>query len=572
MKRRLERLAGGTYDLLIIGGGIYGACAAWDAALRGLSVALVEQGDFGGATSANSQKIIHGGLRYLQRLDVTRMRESIRERRTLLRIAPHLVHPMTCLMPTYGWGKRSRLAMRLAFAVNDLVSADRNAGVHDPAQRIPACRLVSREECLRLAPGLHEAGLTGGAVWHDGQVYNSERLTLAFIRSAADEGAAVANYVKVTGFIRAGDRVMGVTAQDALTDAVFEIRSRIVLNTSGPWVNQVLRPLNGDAGLRPVRLVKALNLVTRPLDLAVSLGLESRSPASRTPGLLFITPWRDRAVIGTAYRAYEGHPARCEVTEQEIAEFLAEVNAAYPAAGLTRADLLGAHVGLLPASSDGGREQVAQHFRIIDHRRHGIGGLLSVIGVKYTTARDVAEKTVDRVFDALGRPRPRQRSRTTPLVGGRIARLEPFLAETLRHRPAWVSEPVMRRLVYCYGAAYASVLKWAEEDPGLGGRIIGSADVLRAEVVHAVHEEMAVRLGDVVFRRTDLGTCGRMDARALEECSAIMAEELGWSELERRREVERVRAQLGREAMAAMPSPAPSRPAADQVVAGAEQT
>lgn len=542
MKRRISHLSDGTYDVLIIGGGIYGAAAAWDASLRGLSVALVEQNDFGGATSANSQKIIHGGLRYLQSLDVKRMRESIRERRILLRIAPHLVHPMTCMMPTYGWGKRSRLAMRLALTLNDLVSLDRNAGLQDPAKRIPACRVISREECLRIAPGLRESGLTGGAVWHDGQIYHSERLTLAFVLSAAEAGAVVANHVRVTGFLREGSRITGVSAQDALTGAAFEIRSRVVLNTSGPWVDRVLKPLNGHARAPAARFVKAVNLITRPLPVSTGLGIASRSRRGLTPGLLFITPWRNRTIIGTIYTPYEGNPDQRRVTEADIQAFVSEVNAAYPAARLTRADVLGVHIGLLPAGPGG---ELARHYRFVDHaRRDGVTGLLSVVGVKFTTARDVAEKAVDRIFTMLERPRPRHASRNTPLAGGRIARLDRFVTETLRTRPSWISEPVMRRLVYCYGDAYPDVLKWAAEDAGLGGRLSGSADVLRAEVVHAVRSEMAMTLADVVFRRTDLATCGSGDARTIEECSAIMAEELGWSEIRRRQELEQVRTLL----------------------------
>jgi glycerol-3-phosphate dehydrogenase len=285
-----------------------------------------------------------------------------------------------------------------------------------------------------------------------------------------------------------------------------------------------------------------MNLITRPLPAAVALGLESRSSKGRAPRLLFITPWRDRAVIGTAYAPYTGDPDRCGVTEEEIQAFLAEVNTAYPAARLARADVLGVHVGLLPASDLNGALGVARRYRIVDHaRRDGVSGLLSVIGVKYTTARDVAEKSVDQVFERLERIPPRHASRRTPLVGGRIAHLATFLAETLRTKPAWVSEATMRRLVYCYGSSYPEVLSWAQEDPGLGGRLAGSDDVLRAEVVHAVHEEMAVRLADVVFRRTDLGCTGTTDLRAVEEAGAIMAEELGWSEAERRHEVAEVR-------------------------------
>ena len=544
MKRNLHRFSEESYDLLVIGGGIYGACAAWDAALRGLSVALVEQGDFGHATSANSQKIIHGGLRYLQTLDLKRMRESIRERRTLLRVAPHLVHPMTCLMPTRGHGKRSRTAMRAAFLLNDLISLDRNRGIEDPAQRIPACRIISRQECLQSAPGLRDDGLTGGAVWHDAQIFDSERLTLAFVLSAVEQGAIAANYVRVAGFLRAGGRVTGVTAVDVLSGNALEIRARVVLNTSGPWVDRVLSPLNGAAPQRPTRFVKAVSLVTRRLPTSVALGLESRSAVSRSPGLLFLTPWRDQAVIGTTYAPYAGDPARCRATEEEIEALLKGVNWTYPSACLTRADVLRVHVGLVPADGPGVDRAVAtSRYRIVDHAQHGHGvdGLISIIGVKYTTARDVAEKAVNRVFDKLARPRPRPRSRTTPLIGGQIARLDPFLAESLQTRPPGLSEETMRRLVYCHGATYPAVLRWTEEDPGLMALVAGSADVIRAEVVHAVHEEMAVQLADVVYRRTDLGIWGVVEERTLQECSAIMAEELGWSEAERFRQVDRMR-------------------------------
>ena len=172
MDRDLTQLANHKYDLIIIGGGIYGACVAWDATLRGLSVALVEKADFGHATSANSLKTIHGGLRYLQQLDIKRMRESIRERRTLMRIAPHLVHPLPCLMPTYGHLTKGRAVMALALKVNDLVSFDRNR-LEDPQKHLPKGRVISRQECLQLLPNIVREGLTGGAVWHDAQVYNS---------------------------------------------------------------------------------------------------------------------------------------------------------------------------------------------------------------------------------------------------------------------------------------------------------------------------------------------------------------------------------------------------------------
>jgi glycerol-3-phosphate dehydrogenase len=532
MQRDLNRFVGRTFDVVIVGGGIYGACAAWDAALRGLSVALVEQGDFGQATSANSQKIIHGGLRYLRSLDVVRMRESVRERRTLLRIAPHLVRPMPCLLPTSGSGARGRAAMRAALLVNDLLSWDRNRGLEDPAQRIPACRLVSREECLRLVPGLSETGLTGGALWHDGQLHHSERLTLAFVRSAVEAGAVAANYVRVTGFLRERGRVAGVVAEDVLGGGAIEVRGSTLLNTSGPWVDRVLGPLNGSARKRPTRFVKAISLLTRPLPATVAVGVAGRSGA-----LLFLAPWRGRTLIGTAYAPSAGEPDGCRATEAEIRALLSDVNAAYPAARLTRHDVLGAYAGLLPASG----ADAARRYTIIDHARHGASGLLSVIGVKYTTARDVAEKAVTRVLTMLDRTPVHPASRTRPLAGGRIGRLDAFLAEALRTRPAGVSEETMRRLAHSYGAAYPDVLRPALTDPSLLELVAGSSETIRAEVAYAVQDEMAVTLADVVFRRTDLGSSGA-GAEALEEASRLMAGRLGWDEPRRQRELAAVRA------------------------------
>ena len=173
MIRNLSQLQGRKFDVLVVGGGIYGVCTAWDAALRGLSVALVEKGDFGSATSSNSLKIIHGGLRYLQHADLKRVRESTAERRTLMRIAPHLVHPMPCLMPTYGHALKGKEAMAVALFLNDLVCFDRN-GLSDPQKHIPRGRVISKKECMSLIPGVNERELSGGALWYDCQLYNSE--------------------------------------------------------------------------------------------------------------------------------------------------------------------------------------------------------------------------------------------------------------------------------------------------------------------------------------------------------------------------------------------------------------
>ena len=209
MKRNLETLVTKQFDLLVIGGGIYGAFAAWDAGLRGLSVALVEKRDFAGATSANSLKMVHGGLRYLQNADIRRMRESIRERTNLMRIAPHLIHPLPCMIPTHGLGKKSRLAMSLALRINELVSKDRNC-LSDPQKYIPKGHIVSKDDCRKIIHGISDDGLSGGAIWYDCQIYNSERLIISILRSAASEGAELANYLEVKRFLIQSGRATGV--------------------------------------------------------------------------------------------------------------------------------------------------------------------------------------------------------------------------------------------------------------------------------------------------------------------------------------------------------------------------
>ncbi|HEX6434037.1 MAG TPA: FAD-dependent oxidoreductase, partial [Gemmatimonadales bacterium] len=228
MRRDLSPFLETTYDLLVIGAGIHGACIAWDAALRGLSVAVVDRGDFGAGTSANSLRIVHGGLRYLARGDFGRMRESIRERSTLLRIAPGLVEPLPVLIPTYRHRLRGRSAMGLALLLNELVSLGRNRGL-PPDRAIPSGHLLSREECLRVYPWFFRQGLTGGALWYDARLRHPERLTLSFVRSAADLGAVAANYVRVDRLLVRGGNVEGASVTDLIGGAEFAIRSQAVV-------------------------------------------------------------------------------------------------------------------------------------------------------------------------------------------------------------------------------------------------------------------------------------------------------------------------------------------------------
>ena len=540
MKRELSSLEGSEFDLVVVGAGVYGALAAWDAALRGLSVALIDKCDFGSATSFNSLKTAHGGLRYLQHADFRRMRESVRERRTLMRIAPHLVHPLPFFLPTYNDGLRRRSVLAVAMFLNDLASFDRNRSA-DPEKSLPPGKIVSRSESKRLVPGVREEGLTGGALWYDAQISNSDRLTLAFILSAAQAGAQVANFVEANGFLREGDRIIGVRCRDVLGGAELAIRGRVVLNASGPWVDRTLESLGLKSRPQLFHASRAMNLVTRSVLRDVAVGFSSRRNQ-----VLFVIPWRDFSLIGTTHAVYDGAPDDLEAREEDIRDLLEEINGAYPPANLERDDVRLVHRGILPTTGGGGNGDgvtLVKKYRIHDHRAEGISGLISLVGVKYTTARDVAEKAVDRVFDQLGQPSPpASRTATTPVYGGGMGRLSEFVEQEVQRKPLGLNEKAVRHLVGTYGSAYPHVLRHAEASPDLALPIAEWSPVSSAEVLHAVREEQAVDLASVVLRRTELGSAGHPGRAALEKCAAIVAGELGWNEAKTAAEIESVEA------------------------------
>ncbi len=545
MDRDLPRLTEQPFDLVVIGGGITGAFTAWDAAQRGLSVALLERGDFGGATSAASSKVIHGGIRHLQKGEIGRVRESIRERSIFLRIAPHLVHRVPFLIPTYGHGMRGQEVLRAGMLAYEVLSAGQNRHLADPEQRIARHTVLSRRETLALEPALDAAGLTGGVRYDECHMMSSERMTLAVIRAAAAAGAVVANYVEAESFLRPGDRgpVLGVRARDRLAPegregAALDVRGAIVANMAGPWALHVLARLDRRP-LDRLKLAKGCHLVTRPITRSGALALATRhrheGVVSRGGRHFFVIPWRGRSLIGTTNVPYAGDPAGVGASETDIADFVAEIAAVYPAAELRREDVHHAFAGLYPLVDKEVRSEVYQggsQYEIQDHAPEGIDGLITVIGAKYTTARNLAEQAVDLVFTKRGRTPPAARTATTPLPGGDFERRSALYAaaKTADERGPRLGEEVVGELVRGYGSEYPAVTRRVAADPAAGGRVADGRPTIRAMVEHAVDEEMARRLSDVIFRRTGLGTIGHPGADALRTCAAIMAARLGWDE------------------------------------------
>lgn len=536
MIRDVEALARGQYDIVVVGGGVYGAAVLRSAALRGLSAALVEQNDFGSGTSANSLKILHGGLRYLQQADLPRLRESVRERRAWLRIAPHLAEPLSCLMPTRGCGMHSRAALAAGIAMNECLSLDRNRGI-DPLRRIPAGRMLARPRTLAILPGIAPATVTAGAAWHDAIAYDSERLVLGLVQDAVRSGAAAANYVRATSLMTEGRRVTGIHAHDVATGRDLAIAGRVVINCAGPWTDEWLQAA-------PIRLTRP-----RPgLALAMNVVLRRSCVADYAAGLrgdtgrlLFFVPWRGITMVGTQNRWHADTVGNWQVGESALDDFLREVNTAYPGIRLSRGDLADVLAGLLPSRAPvrpGGEPRLDRHFTLIDHARHDeTDGLITLLGVKYTTARDVAERAVAMAARKLGRRCPPSGSERRPLPGGDIPDLDAFLRDAARSIPASVPDAARDHLLRNYGSDYRKVLALVAGDPTLAAPL-GASSTLGAAIAYAVRKEMALTLSDILFRRTGLGTVGRPDQTAMNAAAALAARELGWSPDRTRREQE----------------------------------
>ena len=534
MTRDLGRLRGERFDVLIIGGGIHGACAAWDAALRGLSVALIDQGDFGAQTSANSLKIIHGGLRYLQTLSFRRMRLSIEERSALLRIAPHLVRPLPCLIPIYGHGLRGTEAFRAAMFLADLVGSDRNRGLR-PEARLPAGRTIPASECRQLFDGFDTAGLTAGALWYDAQAIDSERLTLSFLLSAAERGASLANYVRADSLRRHPDGQWEVAAIDLAGRTTVGIRASTVLNTAGPWADVLLSHVTPAVTSTRQRRALAMNLVVPARLGKVAVGVRARGGRERDAlggdRYLFLTPWRQSTLIGTSYAiAPDSGPAQ-PPSASDIQAFIDTVNEACPKLAVRPDDVTFTHWGVLPLAPGSGSENavLADAPRITDHgTTDNASGLVTAVGVKYTTARRVASDAIDLIASKLGRSNLVCRTSEVPIYGGEDATSSSDQGDAYT------------RLRTVHGNRAESVATGLRDDAGWQMPLAPGCDVLTGEVLHAVRHEMAITLADVVMRRTGMGAEREPPRAHLEATAQIMGGLLGWSETQRAAELDSV--------------------------------
>jgi glycerol-3-phosphate dehydrogenase len=525
MQRDLDRLANEPFDLLVIGGGITGACIARDAALRGLRVALVEKNDFANATSAHNSKLIHGGLRYLRNFELGLVRESLLERRIWQRIAPHLVRPLPFLIPLYGGGWKARATLSAGLTLYDLLSFDRG-WQEDPAQRLPGNRWLNAATALAREPIVEGPGFEGAFEYHDAQMYSPERLALECVLDAAANSAAVVNYVSAEKLLLRNGRVEGATVSDG--SASFDVHAAATVIAAGPWADIFLAQALGRPSSHKLMRSKGIHLIVPAMTTSAALTVAAQG------GHFFVLPWRGHALLGTTDTTFNGSPDMVGVGERDIAEFLAYINANLPSARLARADVEHFYAGLRPLVDDGSGDtyDASRRAELIDHGKDdGVDGLFSAIGGKWTTSRHLAERAVDVISAKLGRPVRPCSTATAKLPGAPAMHFESFVAQ----------QQASAHIARLYGVRLQEVLAQASDRPELGQPLSPSGDI-GAQVLFAVREEMALTLEDVVMRRTGIGQLGNPGRAAIDRAATLMAADLGWEDGRTQREIETVNA------------------------------
>jgi len=533
-------MAADPVDLLIVGGGIVGAATAREAALRGIRTAVVDQGDFAGATSSGSSRLIHGGLRYLEHGDWRLVLEASRERAVLLRIAPHLVHPLAFVFPIYRGSRVPAWQLRAGLWVYDALASFRNTRMH---------RWLGPKAVSRVEPRLRTKGLAGAGFYYDAQT-DDARLALGTLRSAAAAGALVANYASVTNLLKSDGMLRGATVEDVLTGTTWSVHARVVVNATGPWVDRLRQ--QDDPSVTPLlRATKGVHVAVPRARLGHENAITFISPIDGR--VMFVLPWGDMSYIGTTDTDDPVPPEGVRASGDDVVYLLRSANAVFPDARLAPRDVFATWAGLRPLLSPDRAvtpAAVSREHRIVT----APSGLITVAGGKLTTHRVMGRDVVDQVSSVLhaqdGRPETRPApTERLPLPGGEAADLEVLVQATIARE---IPEPVARHLVGRYGAEAAAVANLVERDRKLGDLILPNRPDIWAEIVHAVERELAVRLSDVLIRRLhlfyeDLGR-GLAAAPAV---AALMGELLGWDKARRETElalysaaVERTRAFL----------------------------
>ena len=504
-----------AFDVIVIGAGINGAGIARDAAMRGLKVLLLDKGDVASGTTAWSTRLIHGGLRYLEHGEVGLVRESLRERERLLRVAPHLVKPLPMLIPIYKHARRGLLTIRAGMFAYDLLSFDKSLKRH---------RMLSREEIIKRAPGLKSAGLRGAGLYYDAQIEYAERLVLENALSAFQHGATIQTYARVDNFIVEDSSVLGVEFTDLLGGSAGSARAPLIVNVAGPWVDEVLAGTHYSRD-RLICGTKGSHLVVDEFPGAPDEALYVEAQADGRP--FFIIPWNNAYLIGTTDLPYDGDLDKVVASEAEIDYLLAETNRVLPQAHLRRDAIRYTYSGIRPLPCRAGSDPASitrRHF-IRDHSP-ALDGFISIVGGKLTTYRNLSEQAVDLLFEKLGRASPKCETAQESLPGAAAQDFAAFCEQFTAGSglPLVVAE----RLLRIYGTRAKDVLEVAANDSELLETFSPESGAIGAEVLFSFREELAQTLTDCLMRRTMVGMNAEAGLDAVEAAAKIAQTYLGW--------------------------------------------
>lgn len=550
-EEKLQFIKANEFDLIVVGGGIFGACALREAVLRGLKVLLVEAEDFSSGVSANSYKVVHGGIRYLQHLDLPRIWSSCRERSGFLRVAPHLVKPLPILVPTYGWGKLGKPLLGLGMFVYDMLTLGRNKGITDPSRQIPSVQFMNAEQVTREYPGIPRNGLTGGCIFNDGRFYNPTRLVWTFVKTAMHEGGFAVNYVAAHELKMNGDQICGLSVEDKLTGESFDIQCKAILNTAGPWGEHFLANSNRSKYTKPESTYSrdTCFVIKRPPTSSYTVAVQGQTSdpdavLARPARHLFISPWRDVTLIGVWHGVTKVNPSDINVTREEIQSYLDEINESFPDYHINMSEVSMWNAGLVPfGENEDGQENLSYGKRslLIDHESfEGVKGLLTLVGIRYTMARDEAERCLSILQKKLGQAVTNPRSDFVKIDGAHFDTFDGLVAEvSAKLKPYGLGADIALSLAHNYGSEYGAIVALMEAEPG-SRRVFSQTTVTEAEVRYACRHDMVEGYSDVVFRRTDIATAGNPGNDVLRQVMDVMAEELSWDSARQQKELERV--------------------------------
>ena len=485
--------------------------------MRGLKVLLLDKGDVGGGTSSWSTRLIHGGLRYLEYGELGLVRESLRERETLLRIAPHLVRPLPFLLPIYRRARRGPVLLRIGMITYDLLSLGKS---------LPRHKMLSSEEALARAPGLNQEGLLGAALYYDAQIEFAERLVVENALSAIQHGAQVITYTRVSKFIIENERLVGVHLEDR-DGGHQSATAPVILNAAGPWVDKVLSGV--DPASRLIGGTKGSHLIVPRFSGAPDTAVYIEAKTDQRP--FFVIPWNGNYLIGTTDHRYENDLDEVRIDETEVGYLLSETNAVFPSANLQRDDILYSYSGVrpLPYTKQTDEKGITRRHFIRPHPR--FNNLLSLVGGKLTTYRSLAEETTDLVFTRLERKSPSCQTGQIRLGAA---------SDTGN-----AASP-LTRFNRIYGGRAKAVMELAGRNSELAEVFDAETGAIAAEIVYAFEQEFAATLDDCLMRRTMVGLNSSCGIEAVEKAARVAQKHLGWSESRVTREVEDYRKQVER--------------------------